>query len=628
MRKFVSGNYVFVVTDTSPAKIIRVSISPPGYTIYTLTGFEYAKDLVVDVTKNKVYVSCNDGKVAEVDITTPTTQVQKNASESVQLYNITVDETYNNQYITSASSSGVVYIIQGALAYIFNTDLRIRRLLENKIISTVLNWMRTFTIFKTDLRTKESTGKIINTDFRYTKYTPDTMVSLKREDFIVKVDGVGLTGLTDIKLDSIQIDVPVDAISSASFILARNYDNPDVTLEGVSSQITNKNVVTIYIGTRLIFTGLITKIRSTLAREEIEVTAEARKNTQLRLMRTPAPFNFGTKIEYVEFVSTKTVDLPLPILDTQLSIYDILSHTVSLNHPLTLAEADETDMGYYKGIKVNLGVERKEIITRGIDYINGWAGVDAWNPFENFDHFYVINATLDAPFSTVGTQQELVNAYIGTSLIVKDDLWLLGALHGVIVYWQRVYDVVETDLGYYYIGIAPYKEISVPNGRFISAYKYEDKADGLYEVKEVSYDYEQYAKDCAQAEYWKLDLYAGSSSSVNITLDAFLYYNIQMLDKINIVNTKQVGIYKNLNGFPMSIKRITLSSGDMIASLSMDTTKSSMEGWTITVNPIHPVFPWIIESATSYYPEETDKIEKYEEKLFQKIDPHTIGDVT
>ena len=623
MRKFVSGNYVFVVTDTSPAKIIRVSITPSSYTVYTLTGFEYAKDLIVDTIKNKVYVSCNDGKVAEVDITDPSIQVEKTASESVQLYYIAADETYNNQYITSASSSGVVYIIQGALAYIFNTDLRIRRLLENKIINTVLNWMRTFTIFNTDLRTKGETGKIINTDLRFTLASVADVTAIKREDWIVKVDGASLT---DVKLDSIQIDVPVDSLSSASFSLARNYDKPDYTIDGTPSQITNKNVVTVYIGTRLIFTGKITKIRSVLDREEIEVTAETRKNTQLMIARTPSPFDFGQgNVLSIGVVNTKTVDLPLPILDTQLSLYDILSHTVSLNNPLTLAEADETDMGYYKGIKVNLGTERKEIITRGIDYINGWAGVDAWNPFENFDHFYVINATLDAPFSTVGTQQELINAYIGTSLIVKDDLWLLGSLHGVIVYWQRVYDVQETDLGYYYVGTAPYKEISVPNGRFISAYKYEDKADGLYEVKEVSYDYEQYAKDCAQAEYCKLDLYAGNSSSINITLDAFLYYNIQMLDKINIVNTKQSGIYKNTNGFPMSIKRITLSSRDMIANLSMDTTKSVMEGW---VTAVRMIFTFIPEAADSYYPEETDKVAKYEEKLFQKIDPHTIGDVT
>ncbi len=73
------------------------------------------------------------------------------------------------------------------------------------------------------------------------------------------------------------------------------------------------------------------------------------------------------------------------------------------------------------------------------------------------------------------------------------------------------------------------------------------------------------------------DILPITSANVDLTLDGFLYYGIKLLNRINIVNTTQDGVYEDNHGFPLSVKGITISSEAMRVNLSLDNTKSDYE---------------------------------------------------
>ena len=135
---------------------------------------------------------------------------------------------------------------------------------------------------------------------------------------------------------------------------------------------------------------------------------------------------------------------------------------------------------------------------------------------------------------------------------------------------------------YYKIGEAPFKEISVRNGIKISKPKLVDDQDGLYSIKDAGYDFRKYCKIVADLEYEKLkningDILPDTSCTFNITIDAYLYYALSLLTQINIDNTTQSNIYNNANGFPISIKSITITSNDRKVTIEADNVKSTKE---------------------------------------------------
>mgnify|MGYP001599388829 FL=1 len=97
---------------------------------------------------------------------------------------------------------------------------------------------------------------------------------------------------------------------------------------------------------------------------------------------------------------------------------------------------------------------------------------------------------------------------------------------------------------------------------------------------------------------------------MNLTLDAYYYYGIKLLTRVNIDNTTEAGIFNNNNGFPVSIKRITLSSDNMQCTLDADNQKSSIE----------------LEAIDGLYPDENDDLyndRAYSHQVFSKYDLQT-----
>ena len=146
---------------------------------------------------------------------------------------------------------------------------------------------------------------------------------------------------------------------------------------------------------------------------------------------------------------------------------------------------------------------------------------------------------------------------------------------------HSLYDLLDSSVGYY-IGEAPYQNISSANGIFESKPYWDDKDDGLYEVIDAGYNYHEYSKKVADLEYEKMtningDILPDTSIDITATIDCYYYNNMTLLSRINIDNTTQLDVFNKNNGFPVSIKSITITSGNRKVILHCDNQKSDTE---------------------------------------------------
>jgi hypothetical protein len=614
--KFIHNGKLFLVTDTSPAKIIKVDlgVSPPTHTVYTLNDsgevLDNGKDLVINHTTEELYASFAAGDVAKFDLADPDTKTIYNVGESVQLYSIAHNPDYLTTFIADAVADESLFTLDEATYEKINTDFRTRAEEESQI-STILN--TTFGVkINTDFRTRVEAESKINTDLRFAlhEYDEATLYPLARTDFHVKIDTVELTD-NDLKLDSIKITHTADNKSTTSFILTRKHDNLDNPVE-----ITNNNVVTIYLGTKLEFTGKIQHLSCNSESETVEVSAESDNINE--------DYNIVTK------------ELPLTTINTQLHLYDVLINDVSIDNPyingnliivgknekywtgtawtsdltsaltftvyataeayITANEGNdafyskepvvrnyEDNPKYYKGIRVDLGDQEIEHAIRYDLIVADKAKLEdgSFKFVPNYTYFWIVDVQRFDIAGLIGISGNVFyNKYIGTSLApLSADLYnIVGAQYKQ----QLILDNEIIDLGYYTIGAAPFKDVSLKNGKYIAFPKWTDKENGLYLELGTSYDYEQYCKDAAAVEYERIkningDLLPKTTAFLDLTIDGYLYYALKLLTRINVTNTTTSNIYKNDNGFPLSIKQITIDSGSMKVSLSCDNLRSEYE---------------------------------------------------
>jgi hypothetical protein len=333
------------------------------------------------------------------------------------------------------------------------------------------------------------------------------------------------------------------------------------------------------------------------------------------------------KYEILEYISSNTV---------RLNKCPTVSRYRNLPYP-TYAEADSASNGtgyviinpkYYRGIKVDLGNREIENISRW-SYRGDRADLadkiknNTFVPMQNVTYFWFVDILdLGAPstfnptdeegesaFETVDWRgyREITDAYIGTSMSATNSG--LFEITGVGTLFQSVRDNIIIPLGYYYVGSMPYKEVSAQSGEYIAKPQWEDREDGLYELINAHWNYTSYARKVARLEYNLLKNINGeitpiTSANLDLTLDGFLYYGIKLLTRINIVNTLQTGIYKNSNGFPVSVKEIEINSSDMRVHLILDNRLSQEE----------------LEKLHSRYPDEPEPYEEQRTQITIKWD--------
>jgi len=254
-------------------------------------------------------------------------------------------------------------------------------------------------------------------------------------------------------------------------------------------------------------------------------------------------------------------------------------------------------LGKPLGVRVNLGNHIDENVIRFSAWSIGVRGEDIengkWQPWVGFEYFWYVTLKkydMESPLSRV-----FYHIYIGNSLgPVSTDIYEILNANGP---FQAICYDSTTHLGYYTIGLPPYKDISVTNGVRHSDSRWVDKEDGLYSESEASYDYTDYCKAVARIEYSKIlninnAVSPETKANIDMTIDAYLYYGLKLLTRINLINTTVAGIYQYLNGFPVSIKQIIIDSNTMKITLNTDNNKSAYEitklsGFLPRIPPVH-----------------------------------------
>lgn len=601
---YVGSNTLIIITDTDPANIIEVDISggAPVFDVYEMSAsgetYKNAKDVSFNDNFDKLYVACADGLVAKVDSTNLDSREEISVSDTDDLTTIADAEEFYKVFTGTDNSSAELYEIDEGTMSSINSDFRMR-IPSEETFDTVLTYIETGKI-TADFRYLAETTNKISTDFRYldTPYDEIELTPLYGSGFTVDINS---SQADDVLLNTIQVRWVAEEVSTAQFVLRRYHDKLNYTMEGVSSEITNKNDVVIKINDQEVFTGKIDTLDCSGKDEYVIVYC-------IGTVRNP---NYITK------------NLTLPSINEQLHPYHVLDNQVNIKKYVTDYD-DEDNPSLYKGIKIDLGTKEEESVSKWIDVSNMSVLAEKieegeWRPQTNWTYFFWANAKLLDPFSATYSRI-FYNRYIGTSLGgLSDDLWqLIGANYR----YQRVFDNIVTELGYYYKGSAPYKEVSAKNGKYIAKTRWEDREDGFYLVTNKYWDYTDYTKKIADIEYEKIKdsngiapgdaNYAETIANITLTIDGFLYYGLGLLTKINVTNTTESGIYEDNNGFPLRIKTLTIDSLTMKVTITADNKKTEAE---------------LEDLENSVYPDEPEPIEESAVRLYTKFDPNTYSDV-
>ncbi len=453
-------------------------------------------------------------------------------------------------------------------------------------------------------------------------------------DFQVFIDNVELED-TDLILNSITITHSEAQQSNASFQLSRKHDQLNTTLQGNFVEITNQNNVEIKIKGITEFNGQISELNCQYNndREFIEVNALAiEKVNQFNNITLSLP-SLNSRLSLYDILiqnprifygDTSTQDSDNDIKKfkgIRVNLGTIISQIVTkvtINDVLGLI-ADAIQVGNFNPLQNwtyfwgTIGAENFGNValgdTKAIDFFyigTSLAPVseDLWNLTNASHHRQRIyddevvklgdgviavsafNGIVDDPTNVHIQLQNKGFLFTGAGIITdkfkesRDSSELeLTEITGN--QQQEVYDIIEKGLGFT-IGEAPFEDISVRNGILVTTPKLTDEPDRLSSIKEAGFNFVEYAKEVAILEFEKLlningNILPDTTCTFNLTVDAYLYYRISLLTRINVDNTTESNIYNNQNGFPVSVKSITITSADRRVSLEVDNIKSTKE---------------------------------------------------
>lgn len=661
--KIISYNPLIFVTDTDPAKIIEVDITDPTSPIKTshiITGCKNAKDVILNDTNDYFYVLCAEGKVVKIEKADLSNQTVINTGETNLLQLSESLDDYFRLFVGTDDSDGELVMIDEAEIKKINTDFRFIKQVISKI-STRLNTI-IGKLINTDFRFIASISNKIKSDLRWLKhaYAQVNYNGIDYSDWKVKINTVDLVPLNDVNMKSIQITHNVDQEydgSVATFVLNRRHDKLDYDNLNNSSQITNQNAVEILINNASEFTGKIAELKVNSEQETVTVTAYGTKPSSLTNNISISLPSVNEQIHlYHCLVNDVNISNPYVNINDKspkyykgikVSLGEQIEQRIlrlsSFGNTTTLAQQIEAGTFipkqnwtyFWLALAENFVTKVKWLSLRYLGTSLSSMSTDTWkingvayNYQKQYDDVLTLlgdGTVIASDFDDTGISNTsaIISAlqsasYIdgsGNILTAFKELQSFSELD--IEYTNNekalIYDVVKNQLGYY-LGSAPYKEVSVTNGKKITKERWEDRKDGLYNIKDEGYDYENYAKIVAGIEYEKIKtinetIIPLTSATIEISLDAYYYYNVHLLSRINVTNTTTANIYNNLNGFPVAVKTITISSDSMKVSLQCDNQKSQEE----------------LEVLDATYPDEKDDayfFEAEESKIYSKFDPN------
>jgi hypothetical protein len=571
------GDYIYATSADTVAGVVKIDISTPAtptFTSETYSPYVNANGIDYDTVADRLIVTCDSGVVLYI---IPDTLVLDDTYDLDISTNLFAPQLVADQKIIftfSDDTDGVLYRLDNATVNSFAIQTGALRQytpsfkLHQGAVKGFKGQMQTGCLvqnrpsFRMDTRFGFA-DPIIPTQ---PVQQPSSLLAFK-----VYLDNVQVS---DVALDTIQVTVRDTERASATFRVARLHDKPDYTLAGVYQQITAHNDVRITFNDVELFTGKVNKlVLQTGTEESVEISC------------------VGLVDWTVDDYSFKTIDLALSDNTHRRSMYDVIANDITIDDPYI--DPNDPNPTNYNGVLIDLGTgivdsaniqislpltNNAKVVSYQPPYVLT-NEIDEWKPEIGVEYFWFIYADL---FDILkGKIASVIDEYIGTSLSSStSDLWNLTEVYN---YYQTTQHV-EHVLGNYTIGAAPFKTISGPNGySLVSGYgKLEDRDNGLWQTWPAQFDYLDHARSLADVEYEKMkningDLFPQTSATIDMTLDAFLYYGIKLLMRLNVVNTTQANIYKNANGFPVAVKGWTISAGNMRVSLSTDNQKSDYE---------------------------------------------------
>lgn len=562
--QIIAFNPLIVVSKTNPIRISIINVDDldnidwDGATI--IPGVSDFNNITYNTLNECVYIITDSGKIIKIPVSDLGNQETISVSLFPNLKDSTVLSNRLQLYSISDSNTGELILLDEREMKSVSLDIKY---VQEKVNFIPLDIRSIHTKnMPLNIIVLETNSKSIGLSFSFLKYAFDdaSQYPIDYTKIQVKINNVDMSVLNDVDMSSIVITHNIESDkSNASFNLYRRFDDLNTTLNNVTSQITNKNTVQIFINGVKEFDGKISNLNVHTENEIVSVTCVGnRPNEQKNVVR-----------------------IPFSRLNTNLHLYDCLLSNITMDNP-PLDPDDETPE-YYLGVEVDLGIQRTQQVQRWISMSNALSAIEqgTFQAQQNWTYFWSVAVTR---FWTdwVGKRRKFsTNAqYIGTSLspAFSEDFKITYAGYKT----QKAYPDTETHLGVYRIGQAPYLPISAPNGMYISKDRWEDRPNGLYRVTDASFNFVPVARNHAQIEYEKLkningDILPRTSADVEITLDAYYFYNIKLLSRLNFSNTTKDNIYNKQNGFPVSVKLIVISTSNMRVQLQTDNNLSTLE---------------------------------------------------
>lgn len=145
----------------------------------------------------------------------------------------------------------------------------------------------------------------------------------------------------------------------------------------------------------------------------------------------------------------------------------------------------------------------------------------------------------------------------------------------------KLLDIIDSKFGIRF-GTGPFKKVSSKNGWKAPTLTWEDQSDGLYIHEDAGFNYLEYINAIGAIELKKLQNINGTilpktKCDLEMFLDGYYHFGIELLMRINIDNTTTPNIYNNNNGFPCSVKSIHISAKTMKVTLSCTNAWSRYE---------------------------------------------------
>jgi len=623
---------IIKVDTTDPSNITWI--------VQTISGITSAKDVAVNTSNNFIYIAGNTGQVIKVEIADLTNQTIIDVNDVDDLITIETNSNFGITYAGTENIIGELYVIDERDTFKIDSDFQVIAPIEF-LMDSDFNVINSFKMDSDFQVLAQQTFLVNTDFKCITKpvVTPpptvnplDVIEPIKLTDFQVFVNAVELED-TDLILNSITITHSQSEQSRASFRLSRKHDQLNTTLKGVSSQITNQNTVEIKIRGITEFNGNISELDCQYNNngEFVQVNALApEKLNQFNNITLSLP-GLDSRLSLYDIlienpkifnpVTDEDDDSPKKFKGIRVNLGQIIKQIVikkTVDDSFGLIANAIQDGGfisiqnwtYFWGTirASNFGdVKIGDSIAQDFFYIGtslAPVSEELWNLTKASHHRQRIYSDEKIKLGdgnvAVSDFNGLVSNPTDVHLQLQNKGFLIGGggsitdkfkettdsseleLTGITGNEQSaVYQEIEKQLGFT-VGEAPFQDISVRNGILQTKPKLVDEPDRLSNIKEAGNNFVEFAKEVARLEFEKLkningNILPDTSCTFNLTVDAYYYYGISLLTKINVDNTTDANIYNNANGFPVSTKSITITSSDRKVTIDANNIKSTKE---------------------------------------------------